>query len=140
MFERFYGAYPRKVGRLDAEKAWNQMIKRYDAEAIISGAEKFARECANEGRDKQYIPHPSSWLRAGRWMDGEYQETIKPKANEYLMRKVANLDELKALIVKQYGSIPPNLAPEINRAKSLADVSEVLRNKLVPNISLVKRA
>ena len=133
-FDRFYSLYPRKVGRLDAENAWRQMTAKYDATAIIEGAKKFAAWCVSEGKEVRYIPHPATWLRGGRWMDGELQETIKPEAGECLMRKVRDLNELRAALVKQYGSIPPNLAPQMNRAKSLADVDEFLRNKLVPNL------
>lgn len=136
-FEKFYSVYPRKIARLDAEKAWRQMSRQYDPEKIIDGAEKFARLCDAEAKEKQYIPYPASWLRAGRWMDGDLQETIVPQKSECLMRKVATLDELKASLVKQHGGIPANLAIEINRAKSLADVSEFLRNRLVPNLNVI---
>lgn len=132
MFERFYSIYPRKVARLDAEKAWKQMTRSYDPEAIIAGAEKFARQCANEGKEKEFIPYPASWLRAGRWMDGELNETVKPTEAEIMVRKVETLDELRAWLMERHGKIPSNLALEIDKARSLDDLSHFLRNTIVP--------
>lgn len=140
MFDEFYRIYPRKIARLDAEKAWKQMLSRgYDAEAIIEGAKKFARVVASEGTDQCYVPYPASWLRAGRWMDGELQETIVPKASETLFRKVESLDELKHAIASRHGGqIPANLQLDFARAKTLEDVPSFLRNTLVPKAPLMR--
>ena len=119
MFERFYSVYPRKVARLDAEKAWNQMIRRYDAETIIKGAETFARAMADEGKEPQYIPYPASWLRAGRWMDQE-QETIKPQP---IFRPATSVEEVKAF----YASVGKPVSPEIAKAKSVNDLPAFAR-------------
>ena len=100
-------------------------------EAIVAGAEKFARLMIAEGKEPQYIPYPATWLRAGRWMDGELQETIKPVASEIPVRKVESLAELRAALMDKHGHIPPNLAPTLDRAKTLADVPEFLRNTMV---------
>jgi len=135
MFKTFYSVYPRKKEPLEAEKAFKQMMaKGYDPQKMIEGARKFAAECHAEGRDTKFMPYPASWLRAGGFLEYD-QETIVPAKSECLMRKVRDLDELKEVLKASHsGAIPPNLAIEINRAKSLDDVSEVLRNRLVPNL------
>ena len=67
-FAEFWTAYPRKVGKLDAERAWDTAIRRgADPAEIIAAAELYAR--AKSGEDPQYTKHPGPWLRAGRWMD-----------------------------------------------------------------------
>ena len=137
-FNRFYAVYPRKVARLDAEKAWMQMTRQYDPADIIRGAEKFARLMASEGKEQQFIPYPASWLRAGRWMDGELQETIVPRPEDSPVRKVQSLDELKyVLAARNGGSIPSNLQLDLKRAQSLEDLPTWLRNTMVPKDNVV---
>lgn len=123
MFREFYRVYPRKVGKLDAEKAFRQMTSRgYEPEAIINGAKKFAAIVAAEGKEMQFIPHPASWLRAGRWMDEEH-ETIKP---EPVVRCARTLDELKEY--RTSSGLGKNA--EIERAKSLDELPVFL--KMIP--------
>ena len=134
MFERFYAIYPRKVARLDAERAWRQMTRTYDPEAIIAGAERFARQCANDGTEKQFLPYPATWLRAGRWLDEE-PITIKP---EPMFRPCRTVDELKAF----YESMGKPITPEIARARSVEDLPAFAR--MVPKdwtnvVALTKR-
>jgi hypothetical protein len=139
-FEDFYRAYPRKVAKLDAEKAWKQMLSRgYDAAEIVRGAELFAKQCRSEAKEQQFIPYPASWLRAGRWLDADIQETIVPKPSETLFRKVETLDELKhAIAARHGGQIPANLALDLKRAKTLEDVDPFLRNTMVPKAPLMR--
>lgn len=66
-FETFWALYPRKVAKLEALKAWKQMTRDYAPAEIIAGIERNAPSMAR--KDKQYIKHPASWLRAGCWMD-----------------------------------------------------------------------
>jgi uncharacterized protein YdaU (DUF1376 family) len=63
-FDRFWKAYPRKQNKGHAEKAWAKAIKLADPDQIISAVE---RSVWNE--DKQFIPHPASWLNGKRWED-----------------------------------------------------------------------
>lgn len=68
-FDRFYAAFPRKVGKQAARKAFMLAVKRgADRDVIVAGAERFAAD-PNLPTDRQFIPHPSSWLNAGRWED-----------------------------------------------------------------------
>ncbi len=76
-FEQFWNYYPRKVGKLDAIKAFSSVIRQgYKAEDISAGALAFAEMCRREGTEPRFVPYPATWLRAGRWMDetlGNYQ-------------------------------------------------------------------
>ena len=77
-FNRFWSAYPKRVGKKDAIKAWWQ-IKPDEAmvQAIIEGVERWK---ASEQWNKdggQFIPYPATFLRQERWND-EVQ-SIAPK-------------------------------------------------------------
>ena len=66
-FAEFYLIYPRKVGKEAARKAFEKAAKSTDPEAIIEGASRFAAD--PNLPEKQFIPHPATWLNAGRWED-----------------------------------------------------------------------
>jgi hypothetical protein len=73
LFDRWYEMYPKKRGRLDAEKAWDK-IKPKPTEDLVDVMVAKVREWT--GSDEwtrnggQYVPNPSTWLNQGRWTDG----------------------------------------------------------------------
>lgn len=66
-FDEFWDAYPRKVGKDDARGAWKAAKHRADQQAIIDGCIRLAAD--PNLPEKQFIPHPGTWLRQGRWDD-----------------------------------------------------------------------
>jgi hypothetical protein len=78
-FDMFYKAYPRKVAKGDARKAWQQTKAiRPPLEQILTAIQA---QCNSEQWLKDnhaYIPYPATWLRAERW-DDEIQTTIPGK-------------------------------------------------------------
>lgn len=66
-FAEFYLIYPRKVGKEAARKAFEKAAKSTEPEVIIEGARRFAAD--PNLPEKQFIPHPATWLNAGRWDD-----------------------------------------------------------------------
>ena len=69
-FERFWLAYPRKIGKGAAFSAWQKLRPgNGTAEAILSAIAK-QKECEQWKREKgQFIPHPTTWLNQCRWED-----------------------------------------------------------------------
>lgn len=66
-FDRFYGAYPRKIGKRKAHAAYRSAIKRTNADTILAAACQL-RDDPNLP-DKQFIPHPATWLNRDGWND-----------------------------------------------------------------------
>lgn len=67
-FDRFWACYPRKVGKLDAWKAWKAAHVTRDLFARIVATLKW--QCrAWDGDEVRFIPYPATWLRQGRWLD-----------------------------------------------------------------------
>lgn len=67
-FEQFWVAYPKKVGKLDAWKAWKKAAK--PAVAIVLAAITQAMHSEQWTKEQgQFIPNPSTWLNQGRWAD-----------------------------------------------------------------------
>lgn len=71
LFDRFWAAYPKKVGKDAARKAFDKRKVSEDllAEMLTAvQAQKGSEQWKREGG--QFIPHPSTWLNEGRWQDG----------------------------------------------------------------------
>lgn len=66
-FESFWTEYPRKVGKLGAQKAYTKALKSSSHEDIMSGLARALPTWATT--EIKYIPHPQTWLNQGRWMD-----------------------------------------------------------------------
>lgn len=90
-FDRFWAAYPAKVAKGAARKAWPKALKAAgDAERIIAGAERYA---VDPNREPGFTAHPSTWLNAERWDDdplppkpstNRWPETPEPPRREQL--------------------------------------------------------
>jgi hypothetical protein len=65
-FDGFWAVYPRRVGKLAAEKAWDKAIKTVHPDTIIEGAMAYALD---PNREPEFTAHPSTWLNQGRWDD-----------------------------------------------------------------------
>jgi len=68
MFENWWAIYPRKVGKLEAQKQFTKIMRAPGAPTIqnlIDGTHALIAE----KREQRFVPHPSTWLRQGRWDD-----------------------------------------------------------------------
>ena len=75
-FEAFWDAYPKKISKQAALKAWNKAVKIADPADIIAGAKRYAQMV--QGSEKQFIKGPDGWLNAGRWEDETPGATDRP--------------------------------------------------------------
>ena len=74
-FSTFWLMYPKKFGKLAAQKAFEKALKSATPQEIFEGVTRYLRDC---GSDPKFITHPSTWLNQGRWMDVA-QSNPKPK-------------------------------------------------------------
>lgn len=82
-FDDFYSSYPRRVAKADALKAFMQQLRRgYVAADMIQGAKCFNEMCRRKGTERDFIPHPATWLRGERWNDEELQEYVPATPEE----------------------------------------------------------
>lgn len=96
-FARFWDAYPRRVEKRAAYRAW---VKRLDdgadPEWLIQRAALFAVVCNCHGTERAYTPYPASWLNGERDEDdleGELAPAPRPRhretAGEFATRRFA---------------------------------------------------
>lgn len=70
LFERFWKAYPKRVKKLSAEKAWDKLKPNLETCRVMSAALDRFKASDEWARNRgAYIPHPASWLNARRWED-----------------------------------------------------------------------
>ena len=69
-FDAFWQAYPKKVGKQAALKAFRRV--KVPLETLLTAIER--QKCGSQwSRDGgQYIPNPATWLNQGRWEDEVY--------------------------------------------------------------------
>lgn len=67
-FERFWKAYPRKVGKAHARKAWEKALPKAEKGAMtIISAVNLTEWDRRE--DCRFVPHPATWLNREGWLD-----------------------------------------------------------------------
>lgn len=84
-FATFWDIYPRKDAKGAAVRAWRAARKKASQQVIVAGARRAAAYWRARGTERQFIPHPASWLNAERWADETYN--VKPDPRPEWMRQ-----------------------------------------------------
>jgi hypothetical protein len=78
-FAKFWAAYPKRVSKGHARKAWDAAIKRgVDPETMIAAAQSYAVQRQDE--EPRYTKHPATWINGACWDD---EPSGKPVLNEH---------------------------------------------------------
>lgn len=135
-FEKFWKLYPKKVEKIDAQKAFLKQIVFYGVDEIMAGVIRLAHD--PNLPPKQFIPYPASWLNAGAWTNEPYpprQLTFEEKAAQLVeeRKKKSTSDRnntqklLEELKQAQEQAAPP---PKCKHGNSLVSCLPCLRTKL----------
>lgn len=80
-FDRFWAAYPRKVGKHKAREAW----QKHKADGAIDDVLRMIRLLRDSPdwfqKEIKFIPHPATWINGRRWEDDdpERAEILGPR-------------------------------------------------------------
>lgn len=81
-FIQFWNIYPRKVGKIDALKAWKRAnINSLIFEKILGTIPKLKKSDQWTRGNGRYIPNPATWINRGGW-DEELPEAQKGPHND----------------------------------------------------------
>lgn len=71
LFDRFWAAYPRKVGKPKAQTAFARLrITKREIDRMLAAIECQSKVYGWDRRENwKYIPHPATWLNQRRWED-----------------------------------------------------------------------
>jgi hypothetical protein len=62
-FEEFWNAYPRKIAKPDAKRAFKAAIKKTSLPVLLAAIGSIDKS------DPKFIPYPATWLNQERWAD-----------------------------------------------------------------------
>lgn len=92
-FAVFWAAYPRKVQKQTALKAWRTLVKQGASDAdILNAAGAYQTASARKHTPPDKIMHPATFLREDRWRDwlppdgASYREAIGAASGQHLRR------------------------------------------------------
>lgn len=69
-FDQFWAKYPKRVGKRDALKAWQQTAgDRPSLTDLLARLEKLVASGQWKKNGGEYVPYPATWLRRGGWDD-----------------------------------------------------------------------
>lgn len=101
-FERFWGQYPRKVGKEKALKVWGR-LSRGDRNDALWALPRHVALWEQKQVAREFIPHPTSWLNGRRWqddIDGELQTSkVQPS------RSAPGMGVIRAIMQGQQGEL-----------------------------------
>lgn len=101
-FDEFYKLYPRKVGRVVAQRCFTKLNKR-DKQLAYDGLLKYIRFWESNKTEKQFIPHPSTWLNQKRWEDEleDLKEVVEQSYKNETLQKVRESEGAEEHEVKE---------------------------------------
>lgn len=67
--EEIYMRYPRKIGKAKGIEAIMTALKTVPQEKILRALDASIRLWELEGRDRQFIPYPATWIHGNPWDD-----------------------------------------------------------------------
>jgi hypothetical protein len=76
LFDKFWQAYPKKVGKDDARRAFDK--RKPDDGLLAAMLSTLAVQVNSQQWTKdngQFVPNPATWLNQGRWQDEVAEET-----------------------------------------------------------------
>lgn len=68
-FDSFWKAYPKKIAKQEALKAYKKAKKKPTVERLLESLRRQIDSPKWQEEDGKYIPHPATWLNQGRWDD-----------------------------------------------------------------------
>lgn len=66
-FEAFWAIYPRKIAKGQARKAYKVAEAKIGKDILLESVKLFREQ--SKTKDKDFIPHASTWLTGERWTD-----------------------------------------------------------------------
>lgn len=89
-FDEFWALYPRRTGKPEARKRWAKITRKTDPQVILDGLAARVDWWSRARTEREFIPHPTTWLNQGRWEDEI--EPLPEQAAATAAQRMADLD------------------------------------------------
>jgi hypothetical protein len=111
-FDEFWKAYPKKVGKEAARKAFTKIRPTAELfKVMLDGIERSKKSQQWQEEQGRFIPNPATWLNQGRW-DDELTDAQQPKSKTRTSPERGDWDATEALnrsIAKGYHMFEENV-------------------------------
>lgn len=91
-FAVFWQAYPKKVGKPNAEKAFAKVPKS-EWDKLLPAIETQKRSRQWRENNGQYIPYPATWLNGKRWEDEVKAVVDERETDNVFLQMMKNMEE-----------------------------------------------
>lgn len=88
MVHAIYKAYPRKVGRPNAEKKIRLAIKHYDPQMVLLRTIEYSNFIKGKIQKMDFIPHPATWFGQKRFLYEDLWDHIPQWSLQKLLVKM----------------------------------------------------
>ena len=110
-FSDFWSAYPRKVGKGSAEKAWKRLKPSENLTKTMIAAVEAQKQSGQWKRDGgQYIPNPATWLNQKRWEDDVTEPFLGETYQSKPLQTSYDLKEYEEATIE----VPPCVPQEVD--------------------------
>jgi hypothetical protein len=112
--ERFWQAYPRKIGKKAALRKLETIENANEVsfDRLLSAIRKIS------ATEEKFIPHPTTWLNQGRYLDGEETGETAPSSKVFVAVDTPAWEVCAARFKAEYGKRPPETDHRIDGAIS----------------------
>ena len=98
-FNEFWDVYPRKLGKGEAQKAFEKAVKRHGLDVIMGGVRCLASD--PNLPDPQFIPRAATWLNGERWGDDPYPPK-QPSGADRFLKPPAEIPDARAWVKQMH--------------------------------------
>jgi hypothetical protein len=115
----FWTAFPKKVGKKAAEKAWKNAKDKPDIEVILKAIGNQVAEKARLAASKEFCPpwkHPATWLNQGCWSDECGPAAARDRTQEIWEARAAAFARIKPGMV----AVGPEGNGQVDRVTSIS--------------------
>jgi hypothetical protein len=96
-FLQFWSVFPRKTGKIKAQKAFVKALKLVSLSELIGAAKSYA---ADPNRSATYTKEAASWLNEGRWEDGPLPMRVMSYEERKEVQALASRKQTDAMKIK----------------------------------------
>lgn len=114
-FEQWWAEVPRKVGKGQARQTFKAALRKAGSlDVLIDGIRRYAASV--QGKDAQYIAHPTTWLNGERWADDLPGSSTGVATTdfdrEWAAAQARGPEAIDAFLAKHRGQAAPERAAE----------------------------
>ena len=93
-FQDFYNLYPHKKGKENARVMWSRLTEK-ERELAHAWLIRYIAYWKQKAIEKQFLPHPATWLHQKRWEDDLSDNVILSKPIENLQKEIDQDKEIE---------------------------------------------